>query len=38
LGAGVEDRPEAAEAREEFGHWEIDSAVGKNRTSPQFRR
>ncbi|MDR1542105.1 MAG: IS30 family transposase, partial [Clostridiales bacterium] len=29
LGAGVEDRPEAAEAREEFGHWEIDSAVGK---------
>ncbi|MDR1541308.1 MAG: hypothetical protein LBU32_25595 [Clostridiales bacterium] len=29
LGAGVEDRPEAAEAREEFGHWEIGSAVGK---------
>ncbi|MDR1536474.1 MAG: helix-turn-helix domain-containing protein, partial [Clostridiales bacterium] len=29
LGASVEDRPEAAEAREEFGHWEIDSAVGK---------
>jgi IS30 family transposase len=29
LGAGVEDRPEAAEAREEFGHWEIDSAAGK---------
>ncbi|MDR1541955.1 MAG: hypothetical protein LBU32_29030, partial [Clostridiales bacterium] len=29
LGAGVEDRPEAAEAREESGHWEIGSAAGK---------
>jgi IS30 family transposase len=29
LGAGIEDRPEAAEAREEFGHWEIDSVIGK---------
>jgi hypothetical protein len=29
LGAGVEDRPEAAGAREESGHWEIGSAAGK---------
>jgi IS30 family transposase len=29
LGASIEDRPEAAEAREESGHWEIDSAAGK---------
>ncbi|MDR1539748.1 MAG: hypothetical protein LBU32_17475 [Clostridiales bacterium] len=29
LGAGVEGRPEAVDAREEFGHWEIGSAVGK---------
>ncbi|MDR1538424.1 MAG: hypothetical protein LBU32_10600 [Clostridiales bacterium] len=24
LGASVEERPEAANAREEFGHWKID--------------
>jgi hypothetical protein len=29
LGASVEGRPEAAWAREEFGHWEIGSASGK---------
>ncbi|MDR1541688.1 MAG: hypothetical protein LBU32_27620 [Clostridiales bacterium] len=29
LGTGIDGRPEAADAREESGHWEIDLAVGK---------
>ncbi|MDR3355789.1 MAG: IS30 family transposase [Spirochaetaceae bacterium] len=30
LGESIEKRPEAVEAREEAGHWEIDSAIGKS--------
>lgn len=29
LGASIEERPEIVETREEFGHWEIDSVLGK---------
>jgi IS30 family transposase len=28
LGASIDDRPEAIESREEFGHWEIDTVRG----------
>ena len=29
LGRSIEERPESIESREEFGHWEIDSVLGK---------
>lgn len=29
LGKSIEERPESVELREEFGHWEIDSVLGK---------
>ena len=29
LGRSIDERPEAVDAREEFGHWEIDSDLGK---------
>jgi len=29
LGTSIEERPESVELREEFGHWEIDSVIGK---------
>ena len=29
LGKSIEERPESVELREEFGHWEIDSVIGK---------
>jgi IS30 family transposase len=29
LGESIENRPEEIETREEFGHWEIDSVIGK---------
>ena len=29
LGKSIEERPEIVEAREDFGHWEIDSILGK---------
>ena len=31
LGKSIEERPESVDLREEFGHWEIDSVLGKNR-------
>ncbi|EIM04907.1 integrase catalytic subunit, partial [Planococcus antarcticus DSM 14505] len=31
----IEERPEAVEDRTEFGHWEIDTVIGKKaRTKP----
>ena len=30
-GESIEDRPEDIEKREEFGHWEMDTLIGKNR-------
>lgn len=32
-GMSIEDRPEAVDQREEFGHWEIDTVVGKKESS-----
>lgn len=29
LGKSIEERPESIETREEFGHWEIDTVIGK---------
>jgi len=29
LGRSIEERPEAVDLREEFGHWEIDTVIGK---------
>ena len=29
LGKSIEERPESVETREEFGHWEIDTVIGK---------
>ena len=29
LGRSIEDRPEIVELRTEFGHWEIDTVIGK---------
>lgn len=29
LGASIEERPEVVDAREEFGHWELDSVLGR---------
>lgn len=29
LGVSIEERPESIDTREEFGHWEIDSVIGK---------
>jgi integrase core domain protein len=29
LGKSIEERPETVDLREEFGHWEIDSVLGK---------
>ena len=29
LGKSIEERPESVETREEFGHWEIDTVLGK---------
>lgn len=34
LGLSIENRPEIVETREEFGHWEIDTVVGKREYSP----
>ena len=35
LGKSIEERPKAIDLREEFGHWEIDSVLGrKNETEP----
>lgn len=31
LGKSIEERPEAVALREEFGHWEIDSVLGKKK-------
>ncbi len=31
LGKSIEERPKSVDLREEFGHWEIDSILGKNR-------
>jgi len=31
LGKSIEKRPEGVESREEFGHWEGDGVIGKNR-------
>ena len=31
LGNSIEERPEEVELREEFGHWEIDSVIGKKK-------
>ncbi|MCC8072852.1 MAG: IS30 family transposase [Clostridiales bacterium] len=31
LGKSIEERPENVELREEFGHWEIDSVIGKKK-------
>ena len=31
LGKSIEERPEDVELREEFGHWEIDSVIGKKK-------
>lgn len=31
LGKSIEERPETVETREEFGHWEIDSVLGKKK-------
>lgn len=33
FGMSIEERPEAVNNREEFGHWEIDTVVGKKDTS-----
>ena len=30
LGESIELRAKSVEAREEFGHWEIDTVIGKN--------
>lgn len=29
LGQSIEERPDHVETREEFGHWEIDTVIGK---------
>ena len=29
LGNSIEQRPDDVDTREEFGHWEIDSVIGK---------
>lgn len=29
LGTSIEERPESIETREEFGHWEIDTVIGR---------
>lgn len=29
LGRSIEERPESVENREEFGHWEFDTIIGK---------
>lgn len=29
LGSSIDERPESIESREEFGHWELDSVLGK---------
>lgn len=34
LGLSIEKRPAEVETREEFGHWEIDTVVGKKESSP----
>ena len=35
LGKSIEERPESIDLREEFGHWEIDSVIGKkNKKEP----
>ena len=35
LGRSIDERPQAVEAREEFGHWEIDTVIGhKNKLDP----
>lgn len=31
LGKSIEERPETVDLREEFGHWEIDSVLGKKK-------
>lgn len=31
LGKSIEERPETVNSREEFGHWEIDSVLGKKK-------
>lgn len=31
LGKSIEERPKSIELREEFGHWEIDSVIGKKK-------
>lgn len=33
-GTSIEERPEAVNNREEFGHWEIDTVVGKRESAP----
>jgi IS30 family transposase len=30
LGDSIEERPKSVDSREEFGHWEFDSVIGKN--------
>lgn len=34
FGLSIEDRPDVVNNREEFGHWEIDMAVGKRESAP----
>ena len=31
----IEDRPEAAHSRQEIGHWEMDTVVGKSKGAGQ---
>lgn len=33
LGRSIEERPEAIDSREEFGHWEIDTVIGEKSAS-----
>ena len=32
LGVSIEQRPESVDQRQEFGHWEIDTVVGKRKS------
>ena len=34
-GAGIDERPKEIESREEFGHWEMDTVVGKRKGSKE---
>lgn len=38
FGMSIEERPEAVNNREEFGHWEVDTVVGKRESEPVLLR